>query len=109
MYSKKILPGFALFFVLVSGEVSANANIDKMTTYAVLLGRAIGCGIEVKKPMERVGAWMDKVFPPGSEDQKVLLPIFVQGVMDNSKAQTEGRSPDTCNQVRTSFGKTKWP
>ncbi|WP_141567904.1 hypothetical protein [Comamonas testosteroni] len=109
MYSRKLLPGLAFFLAITSGQASANANIDKMTTYAVLLGRAMGCGVEVKKPMERVGAWMDKVFPPGSEDQRVILPIFVQGLVDHSKAQSEGRSPDSCSQVRTAINKTKWP
>lgn len=105
--AKKIIFGTAL--LAVSSIALANQNVDKMTTYSVLLGRAIGCGMDVEKQMERVGTWMDKVFPPGSSDQKALLPIFIQGIMDNSKAQADGKSPDTCSQVRATISKTKWP
>lgn len=104
---KKLLVGATL--LAISNIAFANQNVDKMTTYSVLLGRAIGCGMDVEKQMKRVGTWMDKVFPPGSSDQKVLLPIFIQGIMDNSKAQANGNSPDSCSQVRSSISKTKWP
>lgn len=107
MTVKKILAGATIW--AICNIAFANQNVDKMTTYSVLLGRAIGCGMDVEKQMVQVGSWMDKVFPPGSSDQKVLLPIFIKGIMDNSKAQANGNSPDSCSQIRSSISKTKWP
>jgi hypothetical protein len=59
--------------------------------------------------MRRVGAWMDLKFPPGSSDQKIYLPIFMEGVKHHAEQQANGKSPDTCSQVRSTFRKMQWP
>jgi len=88
---------------------ASKADIDKMTTYAVILGRASACGINADYASKRVGSWLDRKFPPGSQDQKTYLPIFIQGMKYHADQQAKGNSPDTCSQVRSSFRKMQWP
>jgi len=98
-----------IFWAPTSSMAASNADIDKLTSYAVILGRAIGCGINTDYEMRRVGAWMDKKFPPGSSDQKTYLPIFMQGLQYHAKQQSNGNSPDSCSQVRKTFNRMQWP
>jgi len=97
--------------VLMSPHASAatDAEIDKMTTYAVILGRATGCGFDVTAASHRVGKWMDQVFPPGSTDQQVYLPIFVDGMAYHAQQQISGKSPDSCSSLRRTFDSMPWP
>ncbi|SPD76373.1 hypothetical protein PITCH_A920001 [uncultured Desulfobacterium sp.] len=52
---------------------------------------------------------MDRKFPPGSSDQKIYLPIFMNGVKYHAEQQANGKSPDTCSQVKSTFNKMQWP
>ncbi|MEK6685995.1 MAG: hypothetical protein AABY99_06360, partial [Pseudomonadota bacterium] len=87
--------------ILIIGSHSAIAasseDIDKLTTYATILGRAIACGNDIEDSMYRVGVgkWMDRTFLPGSVDQKIYLPIFMEGVRYHAQMQKEGESPDS--------------
>ena len=84
-------------------------DIDKLTTYSVILGRAIGCGADVGIASRRVGHWMDMVFPPGSVDQQTYLPIFMSGTRYHAEQQRLGKSPDSCTTVLRSFSGFPWP
>ena len=115
MNTKKLL---LMMIIFISGNIfcaptftlaASDSDIDKLTTYAVILGRAIGCGIKTEYESRRVGAWMDKTFPPGSSDQKTYLPIFIQGLQYHAKQQSTGNSPDSCSQVRKTFNNMPWP
>lgn len=114
---KKIISIAILSFSIFMGSLFASvrtmaaseANIDRLTTYAVIIGRAVACGVDTGDAMQRVGAWMDNKFPPGSSDQKTYLPIFMNGVMYHADQQANGKSPDTCSQVTNAFRKTQWP
>jgi len=92
----------------VISHAATRADIDKLTTYAVMLGRATGCGIDTERAAGQVGAWMDKRFPPGSKDQQTYLPIFIEGWKMHAERQRSGRSPDTCSQVQREFESIKW-
>lgn len=83
--------------------------MDRLTTYAVVLGRATACGVDTSVGAQRVGAWMDRVMPPGSADQRTFLPIFVEGTQMHARRQASGQSPDTCAQVRTTYARMVWP
>ena len=52
----------------------SDQDIDRLTTYTTILGRATACGINTKKPAERVGKWMDKTFSP--EEKGTYIEIF---------------------------------
>jgi hypothetical protein len=115
MRSRK-LTGMVMIFVFVSTVfiptptlAASKADIDRLTTYAVIIGRAIGCGVDTDDASRRVGAWMDEKFPPGSSDQQIFLPIFMTGVKYHAEQQANGKSPDTCSQVRSTFRKMQWP
>ena len=101
-----------LVAALATGPLTVYAadqsDIDKMTTFAVLLGRAIGCGMDVSYQMKKVGQWMDTSFPPGSEDQQTYLPIFMEGVKYHADMQHRGESPDSCAAVQRSINNTNW-
>lgn len=84
-------------------------DIDKLTTYAVILGRAIACGADVSSASGRVGRWMDRVFPPGSADQRTYLPIFMGGTRYHAEQQKLGKSPDSCSSVLRTFSSFPWP
>lgn len=85
------------------------AAIDRLTTYAVLLGRGVGCGVNTQSQMARVGGWLDRVAPPGSSDQQIYLPMFMAVVEQNAKAQVSGQSPDTCGAVAGAISRHPWP
>ena len=66
---KTLVKVVVAFIILVSSAIAASpAEIDKLTTYAVILGRATACGINTKEASSRVGTWMDRTFPPASAD-----------------------------------------
>jgi hypothetical protein len=91
---------FLMLMLEVSGASAASQrDIDKLTTYAVVLGRAAACGGDIQGPTRRVGIWMDRVFPPGSSDQKVYLPVFMEGMQYNAQQQASGSSPNSCSTV----------
>lgn len=93
-----------------SGAGSPSASdIDRLTTYGTILGRAIGCGLDVNPEMRRVGKWMDKRFPPGTQRQKIYLPIFMETVKRSAIQQRNGNSPDSCGAVRDMVQKFPWP
>ena len=88
---------------------ATKGDIDALTSYAVFLGRGVACGVNIKPEMQRVGVWMDRRFPPGSEDQQTFLPIFIQGVQHHAQLQKDGNSPDTCSKVREQYERVPWP
>jgi len=92
-----------------SVEAATDVDIDKLTTYAVVIGRAMACGVDTEPAMKDVGKWMDRRFPPGSSDQQIYLPIFSQGVQYHAQQQADGKSPDSCSSVRRTFTRMVWP
>ena len=75
-----------------------DSDVDALTTYAVLLGRASACGIDTNYESGRVGSWMDRNFT--GREKSVYLRIFMEGMYRHAKLQSEGKSPDTCSDVR---------
>lgn len=102
----------AIFLIITLNEAAIAASttdIEKLTTYSVLLGRAIACGINTKDASSKVGYWIDKRFPPGSEDQITYLPIFMQGMQYHAQQQSLGKSPDDCSAVSRAYNSMPWP
>lgn len=85
------------------------ALIDRVSTYAVLVGRGVGCGVDVSGPVNRVGSWLDSVAPPGSEAQRTLLPMFMQQSQYHAGQQVSGQSPDGCDTVARAIRNHPWP
>jgi hypothetical protein len=72
------------------------------------LGRACGCGIDVSDASQRVGAWLDRTFPPDSPDRTFYLKLFISGMQYHAKQQSTGNSPDTCEQARKALNGMRW-
>ena len=83
-------------------------NSDRMATYATVLGRAIGCHINVTVAGDKVGGWLKRVTAPGADESNMTV-IFMSGVIAARDAQRGGRSPDDCDAVRENFDKVSWP
>lgn len=100
----------ALIFILITTPAisASKQDIDKMTTYAVMLGRAAGCGFDTTYEFKQVGYWLDRTFPPKSKDQQIYLPIFLSGVEYHAQQQADGKSPDSCSSIKKSLAKTTW-
>ncbi len=108
---KKTFWAFMLFTIITTpilSSAASNSDINKMTTYSVILGRAIACGINTETEMRSVGKWMDRTFPPGSTDQKTYLPIFMEGMKYHAQQQSNGQSPDKCSEVKKTYTKMVW-
>lgn len=84
-------------------------HIDRVSTYAVLIGRGAACGIDVSEPARRVGVWLDRVAPPGSAAQRTLLPMLTQQGQYHAQQQASGRSPDDCATVARAIARFQWP
>lgn len=82
-------------------------NIDDLTTYAVLLGRGLGCGIDMDREAALVGAWIDRTWS-GSERGAYTM-TFALGVEQHMKLQRSGRSPDDCAAVTRVLREVSWP
>jgi hypothetical protein len=96
-------------FCPVQTLAASEDDIDRLTTYAAIIGRAVACGVNTENALRRVDAWIDKRFPPGSSDQKKYLPIYINAVQYHADQQASGKSPDTCSQVKKNFRKMQWP
>ena len=91
-----------------TASAASSADVDRMTTYAVIIGRAIACGAADDKSVSQAGAWFDRTFPPGTADNRTYLPVFFAGIAHNAKMQAEGRSPDNCATVSREYRKMQW-
>lgn len=86
---------------------ASQEDIDKLVIYSVIVGRAASCGIETTPAVKKIGAWIDRKF----NDQEVqqYKQIFLFGMMYNGKEQQEGRSPDSCAEIKRTWSKMTWP
>ena len=84
-------------------------EIDRVSTYAVLIGRGAACGVDTRAAASRVGVWLDRVAPPGSEAQLTLLPMFMRQSHYHAQQQASGRSPDDCASVARAIRSYPWP
>ena len=81
---------------------------DRMATYAAMLGRATACGIDTEHEFRLVGNWLDRVFPPGSNEQKTYLPIFMAGTEYHMNLQLNGETPDSCLKIKHEYSVSPW-
>lgn len=99
----------ALFVATLSTSAFCytDADIDKATTYAAILGRAAACGVATENDSRRVGAWLDRTF--SGEMRKMQLLIFMEGMKMNAQNQAEGKTGDTCEGVKRAYQGVNWP
>jgi hypothetical protein len=79
--------------------------VDRMTTYAVVIGRAVACGApNTQDAFSRVGKWMD-----AQNLTKQYLAVFAAGVKQAAEQQRDGSTPDACSKVKSVFASFPWP
>lgn len=85
--------------LLFSNIASAASEVDnqKAHLYAILLGEAAACKIEVKEFDRRVTAWIDRTFT-GQEKEGVILAFLTIG-MQCIERREKGQAKDTCEDV----------
>lgn len=96
--------------VMASESTPSSADINALTTYATVLGRGIACRAPgTQEASRRVGAWMDKTFPPGSSDHQAYMPVLTGGIQMAAQRQRNADAPDTCETIVASFESFPWP
>ena len=108
---------FFLFFLLLfiplsfgnisKGFCANTSDIDKLTTYATLIGRGAGCGFNIESEMMSVGRWLDRTF--SADEKSLYLKIFIAGTQYAAEEQAKGKTPDSCSSIRRVLDKTVWP
>jgi hypothetical protein len=94
--------GLLTLGIIVGGaQAASSSDIDKLTTYATLIGRGIACGVDTDEATRKVGAWMDRRFT--KKEMSTYLLVFAQGMEYHAKQQRDGRSPDSCSDIRRNF------
>lgn len=85
------------------------SEIDHLTTYAVVIGRGIACGVNTSGATQRISLWFDRVFTQGTNQYKNYMLTYSQGIQMNAVMQRNGKSPDSCSQVKATFDSFPWP
>ena len=105
----------AVFATLLLGAAAApgaqaasEAELERMSSLALLLGRGIGCNLETRRASAMIGSWFDQTFPPGSREQERYLPVFAEKVEQHAREQRRGDSPDSCADVANAFYTMRW-
>jgi hypothetical protein len=93
----------------VSAPITKPFNTDSISTYAVCIGRAAGCGIDTGPAMKRIGQWLDTSYTGTPQGKSMQMIIFAEGVKLNAENQSQGKSPDTCEQVKSAYNSMIWP
>jgi hypothetical protein len=91
-----------------SAQAASEAELERMSSLALLLGRGIGCNLETKRASAVIGSWFDQTFPPGSREQERYLPVFAEKVEQHAREQRRGDSPDSCADVANAFYTMRW-
>lgn len=84
-------------------------TIDRLTTYAVLIGRATACDANGSEAFNRVERWFNSQVPPESALHQVHWTIFLEGMRHHMRLQRDGLSPDNCSEVLRVFHGIRWP
>ena len=69
-------------------------DTDSITSYGIMFGRAIVCGVDVDAQLKIIGRWIDQAENP------MYLAIFTVALDSGAKGQADGNSPDSCTKVR---------
>lgn len=86
---------------------ASDADIDRLTSYAVVLGRAAACGEDTENAARRVGAWVDRTFY-GQERSNIMM-ILAIGMQHHAGQQAKGNSPDSYSSISRTMARMVWP
>lgn len=73
---------------------------DRMASYTTIIGRAMGCGLDVEKKSTELGRWIDRSFAHDLNAKAQYIKIASDGLVYHANQQSNGQSPDNCSDVR---------
>ena len=87
----------------------SDAQIDRLTTYAVYLGRGVACDVPTGRARyNQVSAWIRSTAASDAERDAMGV-VLMTGMSENQQRQVAGSSPDSCDTVRRQFERIDWP
>lgn len=81
----------------------------RYTAYAVHLGSAAACSIDLEEEAGQVGRWLDRKIPPGASGHNGLLMHFARVSEHTAARQASGESGRSCSEVEESLRYVRWP
>lgn len=93
--------------IALPARAASDAELERMSSLALLLGRGIGCNLDTKRASGVIGSWFDETFPSSGEQER-YLPVFAQEVEQHARQQRSGHSPDSCADVANAFYTMRW-
>jgi hypothetical protein len=88
-------------------RAASEAELERMSSLALLLGRGIGCNLDTKRASGVIGSWFDRTFPAPAEQER-YLPEFAAQVEQHARQQRSGDSPDSCADIANAFYTMRW-
>jgi hypothetical protein len=105
----------AVFALLLLGAATApvapaasETEVERLSSFALLLGRGIGCNLDTKRAARAISSWFERTFPADSGEQERYLPVFAGEVERHARQQRGGGSPDSCADVAHAFYTMRW-
>ena len=77
-----------------------DAQIDRMTTFATMIGRGIGCGLDVGSQTRSMGNWLNQNVRD-NETRRAYTAVVETAVQTAAVQQAGGQTPDTCAAVES--------
>ena len=88
-------------------QAASQAELDRLSSMALLLGRGLACGLDTKRAAGSIEAWFEQTFPAETEQSR-YLPLFADEVRSHLRQQRDGASPDSCADVAQAFYTMRW-
>lgn len=85
----------------------SNANQDLLSDYAVILGRASGCDIDIEIGLNSIDAWLERTY--SGEQRTMMANALKQGMDHHAKLQTDGENPESCTEIGHQLQTFPWP
>lgn len=100
-------------FLLVAGlaghaAAASDADVRRLESFALLLGRGIGCELNTDQALAYINRWFEQTFPPVSADRQRNLARFREIARFHAQEQRSGESPDQCSNVSNAFKALGW-
>jgi hypothetical protein len=87
---------------------ASSEEMERLTTYAAVIGQAVACGADTSEATRAVGRWMDTTFGRASRAQHSYLVMFASELRFQAQQQKEKR-PESCSPVLRRFDSFVWP
>jgi hypothetical protein len=91
-----------------NAAAASDSDVQTLESFALLLGRGIGCELNVDQAVAFIHNWFERTFPTVSAERQRNLSHFREVVLYNAQQQRSGESPDDCSNVRNAFKSMGW-